>query len=61
MLMNKKQFYTSPEVDVLVVRFEENIMSNPAKLMLLFDDVVPNSAGPAFTSGSTINDYGEEF
>ena len=27
MLMNEKQFYTSPEVDVLVVRFEANIMS----------------------------------
>ena len=25
--MNEKQFYTSPEVDVLVVRFEANIMS----------------------------------
>ena len=28
MLMNQKQFYTSPEVDVLVVRFEANILSN---------------------------------
>ena len=27
--MNEKQFYTSPEVDVLVVRFEDNILSNP--------------------------------
>lgn len=26
--MNEKQFYTSPEVDILVVRFEENVMSN---------------------------------
>ena len=25
MLMNEKQFYTSPEVDVLVVRFEGDI------------------------------------
>ena len=26
MLMNEKQFYTSPEVDVLVVRFEEALL-----------------------------------
>ncbi len=45
MLMNEKQFYTSPEVDVLVVRFEENIMSNPAKLMLLSDWGLDNAAG----------------
>ena len=25
--MNKKQLYTAPEADLLVVRFEENIMS----------------------------------
>ena len=29
--MNEKQFYTSPEVDVLVVRFEDNVMSYGAK------------------------------
>ena len=27
MLMNEKQFYTSPEVDVLVVRFEEDFLT----------------------------------
>jgi hypothetical protein len=31
MLMNEKQFYTSPEVDVLVVRFEECILSTGEK------------------------------
>ena len=25
--MNKKQLYTAPEADLLVVRFEENILS----------------------------------
>ena len=25
--MNKKQLYTAPEADLLVIRFEENIMS----------------------------------
>ena len=29
--MNKKQLYTAPEAELLVVRFEENIMSPGAK------------------------------
>ena len=29
--MNKKQLYTAPEADLLVVRFEENIMSAKVK------------------------------
>ena len=28
MLMNKKEFYTTPEVDVLVVRFEGEICTS---------------------------------
>jgi hypothetical protein len=44
--MNEKQFYTSPEVDVLVVRFEANIMSP-----------VPGQAG----ANDPYHDYGSDF
>ena len=38
--MNKKQLYTAPEADLLVVRFEENIMSptNNAPAFSGYDD-----------------------
>ena len=53
MLMNEKQFYTSPEVDVLVVRFEGMICASPFGVM--------NAAGVFFNdTQSNINDYTDE-
>ena len=40
--MTQKQFYESPSAELLVVRFEENIMSlavNAATQTELFDDI----------------------
>ena len=48
--MNTKQLYTAPEADLLVVRFEENIMSPGAW----------NSAIVAGTIWDDDDDYGLE-
>ena len=44
--MNKKQLYSAPEAELLVVKFEENIMSP-----------VPGEAGET----TTYNEYEEDF
>ena len=50
MLMNQKQFYTSPEVDVLVVRFEANIMSGADAF---------HQGGGGYYGGNDTNDNGD--
>ena len=46
--MNTKQLYTAPEADLLVVRFEENIMSaklNGGSKVLFLDEVATIEEG----------------
>lgn len=50
--MNKlKELYSSPTTEILVVRFEGNIMSNP--------DGFHQGGGGSYTPGEDINDNGE--
>ena len=48
--MNKKQFYSAPEAELLVIRFEENLLGSLTGF------------GDTGKSGGTMNsnDYGEE-
>ena len=34
MLMNKKEFYTTPEVDVLVIRFEGEVCTSTGNMSI---------------------------
>lgn len=53
MLMNKKEFYTSPEVEAFEVRYEGVVCQSGGK------QGSPGQAGSGWTPGEDFNNYGD--